>query len=45
MRRRNPIKSSDPRRVTEEAVEQVHAIYAELEAHPPERNCTLQTEC
>lgn len=45
MRRRNPIKSSDPRRVTEEAVAEVRAIYAELEANPPERNCTLQTEC
>ena len=45
MRRRNPIKSSDPRKVTEEAVLQVRAIYAELQANPPERNCTLQTGC
>jgi Fe-S-cluster containining protein len=45
MRRRNPIKSSDPRRDTEEAIAGVRAIYAELEANPPPRNCTLHTEC
>jgi len=45
MRRRNPIKSSNPRQDTEDAVREVRAIYAELESNPPERNCTLQTEC
>lgn len=45
MRRRNPFKSPDPRRDTEEAITGVRAIYAELEANPPERNCTLLTEC
>ncbi|MFZ4386930.1 MAG: YkgJ family cysteine cluster protein [Chthoniobacterales bacterium] len=45
MRKRNPHKTSDPRRDTEEAVTAVRQIYAELKANPPERNCTLQTEC
>ena len=45
MRRRNPHKTSDPRRETEEAVAAVRKVYAELAANPPERNCTLLTEC
>ena len=45
MRKRNPRKTSDPRRDTEEAITAVLKIYAELKANPPSRNCTLQTEC
>ena len=45
MRRRNPHKSSDPRAEAEAAVTEVRAIYADLEAKAPERNCTFKTEC
>jgi Fe-S-cluster containining protein len=45
VRKRNPHKTSDPRRDTEEAVAGVRRIYAELKANPPDRNCTLRTEC
>ncbi len=45
MRRRNPHKTTDPHRETEDAVNRVKKIYADLAANPPERNCTLLTEC
>lgn len=45
MRRRNPHKSSDPRAEAESAITEVRAIYAELEATAPERNCSFRTEC
>jgi Fe-S-cluster containining protein len=45
MRKRNPFKSADPRRDTEEAIAGVRAVYADLAADPPERGCTLLTEC
>jgi len=45
MRRRNPHKTTDPYRETEEAVSLVKKVYADLAADPPSRNCTLQTEC
>ena len=45
MRKRNPFKTADPRRETENAVATVRKVYADLAANPPARNCTLQTEC
>lgn len=45
VRRRNPHKTSDPRRDTEEAIAGVRKIYAELQANSPERHCTLSTGC
>ncbi len=45
MRRRNPLKTTDPYREMEEAATLVRKIYTDLAANPPARNCTLITEC
>jgi len=46
MRRRNPLSSSkDPHVEMIETSRIVKKVYEDLAANPPERNCTLQTEC
>ncbi len=46
MRRRNPLSSSkDPHVEMIETARIVKKVYEDLSTNPPERNCTLQTEC